>query len=890
MGSMVTRRSVVLHCLRLFLVCAMCLLPAWPGQAQVVPPAEVDLYDDGLYPDHVRIATNNAIHFTNYGEAMRILSCDDPSLDISLYPDDTYNVLFMIAGTYTLTWSSDPPAQAVVDVYPSPMDIPVDLGLGAWVEEEPAAGQEAQIWLDYANYSEDAIAFDAVLTATLDSRAAFVSATREGAPITPTVAGNTLTFALGPLGPSAGETVGVRVRLASDIAPGTALTLARAGLRATNLEMNPDDNDAILETAVAGPDLWVGLGRADEAVPLPGAVLEYAAEYANNGALPAPDAEVVVTLPAALTLVGASREGVPITPTAQPDGLHFALGTLPPWEWNSLLLRTRLAADALAGDEFTVRARVRTSAMEVFTEDNEAFEVGTVVRNEPNLYVAVESSSDGEVGGEQLYGISYGNAGPQPARGAVLTGTLSMPLTDLDASADVTPTIGPDGRTLTFALGDLPEEGGHGWVDISGRLAAAGTLTATAEIRSASREGNPRDNRAAVSDEIVWLRMPGFVGPDGATVGPRPVLFGVGSPGATLTLQSWRGDVATTLGTVEVDEGGLWEYEVPTPLAAGWYWFTGRQSRGERTSEMAGVGAYVREGLGVDPSAYTVYGERLGGINQPYGWVSGAEYRLGARITACPAPTNVVLKATYFTADGLMTGFDNIPADEPAVAGEVSFAFTAPPTDTEFELMVAYSCPAFGGGAGVAPGAVGPSGALKDAKDCFLSLGASCSSPDDDPPPPPPSACKGCTPVPRTPHRPRTFDPDGYVYDAAQVAAGATMERSLITTAEVTCLQRQGDGTWAAWNAWLFDQRNPQRTDPTYDDLVLRAGYFSFLVPPGAYLLEAVAPGFQPYRSPILVVTNIPVTHNIPLGRVGWAGAAPEWPEESRVYLPVLRR
>ncbi len=219
MGSMVTRRSVVLHCLRFFLVCAMCLLPSWPGQAQVVPSAEVYLYDDGLYPDHVRIATNNAIHFTHYGEAMRILSCDDPSLDISLYPDDTYNVLFMIAGTYTLTWSSDPPAQAVVDVYPSPMDIPVDLGLGAWVEEEPAAGQEAQIWLDYANYSEDAIAFDAVLTATLDSRATFVSATREGRRSRRRSRGHA---DLRPrtLGPSTSETVGLRVRLASDVAPG----------------------------------------------------------------------------------------------------------------------------------------------------------------------------------------------------------------------------------------------------------------------------------------------------------------------------------------------------------------------------------------------------------------------------------------------------------------------------------------------------------------------------------------------------------------------------------------------------------------------------------------------------------------------------------------------
>ena len=230
---------------------------------------------------------------------MRILSCDDPSLDISLYPDDTYNVLFMIAGTYTLTWSSDPPAQAVVDVYPSPMDITVDLGLGAWVEEEPAAGQEAQIWLDYANYSEDAIAFDAVLTATLDSRATFVSATREGAPITPTVAGNTLTFALGPLEPTPRRRWAAR-------APGERLAGGpRSRWRAPACGVNPEmarRQRRILEMPWRGPTVG---GLDGDRRALPGPCSRQPLEYSNNGSL-RPDAEIVRDVPAALTLVGAA--------------------------------------------------------------------------------------------------------------------------------------------------------------------------------------------------------------------------------------------------------------------------------------------------------------------------------------------------------------------------------------------------------------------------------------------------------------------------------------------------------------------------------------------------------------------------------------------------------
>ena len=182
-----------------------------------------------------------------------------------------------------------------------------------------------------------------------------------------------------------------------------------------------------------------------------------------------------------------------------------------------------------------------------------------------------------------------------------------------------------------------------------------------------------------------------------------------------------------------------------------------------------------------------------------------------------------------------------------------------------------------------------PSGWWQDLKDwfgCWESLG--CDKPD--PPPPPKPGCPGCTPIPRPRPRPKPTDPDGFVYDCSMVRAGATLTQSIITQAWVTATQRIATGDYAPWNALDFDQVNPQYTGPlsVWPDKVPRLGYFSFLVPAGGYRLLATAPGYVPFQSQVLHVTNSPVTLNIPMKRPG--DVADCTPPTYKAYLPIVTR
>jgi uncharacterized repeat protein (TIGR01451 family) len=108
------------------------------------------------------------------------------------------------------------------------------------------------------------------------------------------------------------------------------------------------------------------------------------------------------------------------------------------------------------------------------------------------------------------------------------------------------------------------------------------------------------------------------------------------------------------------------------------------------------------------------------------------------------------------------------------------------------------------------------------------------------------------------------IDPDGYVYDDSLVSAGALITDSLILDAEVTAYVWRPDlEEWQIWLAGSYGQVNPQRTDGTTEDGVLVEGYYSFLTPPGQYLIYAEAPGYQPYQSPVLTVINDPIHHDI---------------------------
>jgi len=111
---------------------------------------------------------------------------------------------------------------------------------------------------------------------------------------------------------------------------------------------------------------------------------------------------------------------------------------------------------------------------------------------------------------------------------------------------------------------------------------------------------------------------------------------------------------------------------------------------------------------------------------------------------------------------------------------------------------------------------------------------------------------------------PVLIDPDGVVYEA-----NGTLSDT-IPGVQVTCYYSDThSGQWLTWDAWTYDQVNPQ---VTLDD-----GYYSFYTPPGTYRVTAEKEGYPLYTSPDLVVVDRPVRHNIPL-------------ESHKVYLPVVMR
>ncbi|MBN1139010.1 MAG: carboxypeptidase regulatory-like domain-containing protein [Anaerolineae bacterium] len=113
---------------------------------------------------------------------------------------------------------------------------------------------------------------------------------------------------------------------------------------------------------------------------------------------------------------------------------------------------------------------------------------------------------------------------------------------------------------------------------------------------------------------------------------------------------------------------------------------------------------------------------------------------------------------------------------------------------------------------------------------------------------------------------PVLIDPDGVVYEATGTL------NDPVADAQVTLYYSDTHaGLWLPWDAWNYDQVNPQMT--------LEDGYYSFYTPPGNYRVLVEKKGYAAYTSPDLVVVDQPVRHNVPLEDT-----------RERIYLPLVVR
>jgi len=913
------RKRVILLATALGLAVSMCGLALMIGrnqarhiQAAPAAPNDVVVSINDFYfdPPALTVSLGTTVVWRNWGEVTHTVSITDVVNSGDIAPGEFFAHTFNSKGTFAYQCAHYPVMQASVTVVDA-QDVPVDVWVSAWHDLGVSAGADIDYHVEYANSTS----FDAqnvALTVTLPSASTLVTSTKSGDYFPPiSRSGRVLVYDIGTLATYDSGVIDLVVALTNTLKVNDLVVLS-ASISAINPDPNPDNNYVEDSEAIPGANMMISTRPAYDSGPfVPGGVVTYTVEYYNQSSyMDATSVVVTDRLPSGVTFLSALNDNwtiaTPITPTTVGNELRFNLDTLPPGAGGQLLIQAHLSPTLNAKTVLRNTVGVTTTAAETTYEDNWAFDEQSVVPVLPDLWVELHSSTDGQIDGYQTYWLNLGNAGPQDASPVTVTLSIPSSLTDLDFGTwpDLLVTRTNDYLATWFA-GTLAADSGGNGLSVNGRINAAGEVTATATITSSSPEADPTDNIAQVSDFNAEILMPIIDVPNTAIVGPQPVFYGLGQPGATVTL-FLSGTLMVggqELGQAIVDDYSRWVLTPTSPLTrTGWYWFTATQQLNGRISPATGVGNFITDTatLVMDTNSMVRYfgtrpfgseGEPVGGINQPLGWRRGVTYTLGARLTRCTPydPISPTLQVLLYNDDGLMVSHHDLLATY-TETGYVEFEFGTPEDSSPFELFIKYYCPVPATLArSVANNPLRPSGWWQDLKDwfgCWESLG--CDKPD--PPPPPKPGCPGCTPIPRPRRRPEPTDPDGFVYDCSMVRAGATITQSIITQAWVTATQRIATGDYAPWNALDFNQVNPQYTGPlsVWPDKVPRLGYFSFLVPAGGYRLLATAPGYVPFQSQVLHVTNSPVTLNIPMKRPG--DVADCAPSMHRVYLPIVIR
>lgn len=868
-------------------VVALTALRAAPTvQARPTRETTIQITDAGFVPRAITIAAGSLVVWENNSDSAshQVAFVGGPTSQV-LHPNDKYERTFDTAGDFLYSCAIHASETAVVHVTgQAPPGEPAELSVTSSRDQPVTPGAAIDYHIIYENRSDSTIAQNTVLTVTLPSGATLLSSQRHGVPLPPSSqVGPDLVYALGAVAADTENQIDLRVQMPSPL-PATGDVILAARISASNADSRGDHYTED-SSQVAVPRLTLGVRPSEDSGAFAaGRVVTYTLQYANRAdEVAAPNVTVTLHLPTVATFVSAAREDdsgqTTLNSNVAGNVVSFFLGSLAADSSGRIYAQLRLADTLTPGQPISVTARINGAMANVVgsepERDSESSDTQVAPGQGPNMYVRLVSTGDNEISGQRFYQVAYGNIGVGDVAPARVTLTLPNGVSDPDFGA--TPPTLFSNNTAVWQIPLLDGQTAATPFSVRVTIRDSGLMTATATITGTAEAPDiePSNNEAVEVEHIVPLSRPTIYTPKTTMVGPRPIFRGLGTPGATLSVYLAASAAGPTqkLGSAVVRADRTWAITPTTTIAVnGWHWVTATQTLNNRVSGAAGASFAVTSTTAIDPDSLTRNGIPLGGLNPTLGWAPNRTYKLGMKLPACAAPVSPTLQSSLFNAAGLMTGYKRFPGvASVANPQRVDFDFLTPISTLAFELYVDYDCPA-----------TTPTGPLVHVHTCID--GPSCS---DDPPSPPPD-CEDC--VPGKPPRPRAIDPDGFVYDAAAVRAGATITQSIITRAWVTATRQTAPGIFAPWNALEYSQVNPQYTDSVYPDKVLTPGYFSFRVPPGAYRMSVAAPGFQPYDSPVLQVIEAPVTHNVPLERSGGVQRNVATVPPIRIFLPLVRR
>ncbi len=338
-----------------------------------------------------------------------------------------------------------------------------------------------------------------VLTNTLPSDAAFVSAALDQGNCTHDAAHHRVTCDLGAVDKDGSVKVQIVVSVPEDLSSGTTLTNQASVSSGVSDPTTP--NSASASTTVeTEADL-----RVEKTAPvsvMAGRPLTYTITVTNEGPSRATGVQLTDDLPPEVSYASVTPSQGTCAYDPANHRLSCDLGTLTGGGIATVVLVVDVPSDLATGTTLTNHVGA-TSGVSDPTTPNEA-SATTTVETEADL--SLTKSAPGTVkAGEQLsYQIQVTNHGPSIAANVVLTDDLPTGVT-FNTATPGSPTCTHTGSTVTCNLGSLDSGSSRTvtiLVNVSPDLASGTTLTNHASVRSDTPDSTPGDDRDSTDTTV----------------------------------------------------------------------------------------------------------------------------------------------------------------------------------------------------------------------------------------------------------------------------------------------------------------------------------------------------------------------------------------------------
>ena len=423
-----------------------------------------DVLPDGVTFSSASVAPDSAVGQTLTWSLGDIAPGGSVTITIDVTPDATSGVGTNSVSVVTASTQGGGGTSDDTDSCQSTFIAP-DVVVAKTCPVDMVAGTQSAYVLTISN-TGTASATNVEVVDLLPAEVAYVSAS----PAPVTVAGQSLTFALGDLAVGASTTITITVDVTATA--GTATNSASATTDSVEGGSGAANNSDACSSSVLSADVSVSKTcPADMIADEPAA---YTVVVSNDGTATANAVTLVDVLPAGVDFVSAT----PPPSSVAGQTLTFGLGDLAPGASTTITITVNPTATSGSGTNSASATTSSTEGGQGSANNSDACSSNFLA---PDLAVSTTCPVDMVAGEPAAYTVTVSNGGTSAAKGVVLTDVLPAGVSYTSAS------LAPDsvsGQTLTWSLGDL---------------AAGGSVTITIDVTALSTSGVGTNSASATT-------------------------------------------------------------------------------------------------------------------------------------------------------------------------------------------------------------------------------------------------------------------------------------------------------------------------------------------------------------------------------------------------------